>query len=336
MSIFKALWRKFAPPFYIGLGVLIIGTAGYSMIEDWPVFDSIYMTIITIAMVGFSEIHDLSDGGRIFTIFIIIAGISTGGYAVGNLTSFLIGGEARRIFMEGMQEKFLSKLQNHIVILGYGKFGRAAAKEVRRQGLHVVIIEQSADRAILAKKEGFDAVEGDATDESLLETVGTNQARGLVAALSVEASNVLAVLTTRVLNPDIYIVSRGDEEESERKFLRAGADRVVLPYKVGGRRMAAMAVQPAVVDFLDVMFSGDELAMELMEFKIGKGSPLTGKSLAESEIRDKTGGALIVGIKHASGEVDANPRGTIILSEGDTLIALGRQQHLERLKKMSR
>lgn len=336
MSIFRALWRKFAPPLLLGLGILLIGTTGYSIIENWSVFDSVYMTVITIAMVGFSEIHELSHNGRIFTMFIIVAGIGTGGYAIGNLTSFLIGGEARRIFMEGMEERMLARLQNHIVILGYGKFGRAAAKEVRKQGIHVVVIDQSEDRFNLAKREGFNAVFGDATDESLLENVGLGKARGLVAALSEEAANVLAVLTARVLNTDIYIVSRGDEEGSERKLSRAGADRVVLPYKVGGRRMAAMAVQPAVVDFLDVMFSGDELSLELTEMNIDKGSHLIGKTLAESEIREKTGGALIVGIKHTSGEVESNPRGTITLNEGDILIALGKREHLERLKKMAR
>ncbi|MBC8277542.1 MAG: two pore domain potassium channel family protein, partial [FCB group bacterium] len=137
MSIFRALWRKFAPPLLLGLGILLIGTTGYSIIENWSVFDSVYMTVITIAMVGFSEIHDLSHNGRVFTMFLIVAGIGTGGYAIGNLTSFLIGGEARRIFMEGMEERMLARLQNHIVILGYGKFGRAAAKEVRKQGIHV-------------------------------------------------------------------------------------------------------------------------------------------------------------------------------------------------------
>ncbi len=237
--------------------------------------------------------------------------------------------------MEGMLEKKLSKLRNHIVILGFGKFGRSAAQQVRQKGVNLIIIENRESRINLAKEEGYEIVSGDATDESLMEKVGIRRARGLIVALSVEADNVLAVLTARVLNPDLTIVARGDEEGSERKLLRAGADRVVLPYKVGGRRMAAMVVEPSILDFLDVMFSGDELAMELMEIEISKKSPLIGRTLKDSAIRDQTGGALIVGIRGVSGKLITNPRGTTILREGDKLIALGNKEHFNRLSEIA-
>lgn len=335
MLMYKTLWIKFSPPLFIIMGILIIGTIGYMVIEDWSFFEGFYMTVITIATVGFTEIRELSQSGRLFTIFVIISGIFAGGYAIGNLTSFLIGGEARRIYMEAVLDKRLSKLKNHVILLGYGKFGRAAADEVSRKMIPLVIIEHSEARIKLAQAEGFEAIQGDATDESLMIKIGIKHARGLVSAVSVEADNVLAVLTARVLNPQLVIVSRGDEEGSERKLLRAGADRVVLPYKIGGRRMAAIVVQPTIVDFLDVMFSGDELALELQEITVHKKSKLTGKTLSESLIRDQTGGALIVGIKSASGTIITNPRGTIVLREGDVLIALGSDNHLQTLKDLA-
>jgi len=304
-------------------------------IEGYTPLEALYMTVITIATVGFTEIRPLDDAGRIFTIFIILSGIGAGGYAIGNITSFLIGGEARRIFMEAILENRLSKLNNHIIILGYGKFGRAAAQEIKRKSIPIVIVELKEQRVKLALNEGYEAIQGDASEDHLLEKVGLTRARGVVAALSSEADNVLAVLTARVLNPKLTIVSRGDEEGSEKKLLRAGANRVVLPYEIGGRRMAAIVVEPSIMDFLDIMFSGDELAMELMEFKLQKDSLLTGKTLSESAIRDKTGGALIVGIKGVTGKMITNPKSALILREGDTLIALGSQTSLENLSKLT-
>lgn len=335
MSIIEPLWRKFAPPFFIVTAILCIGAFGYVILEEYTLLEALYMTVITIATVGFTEIRPLDDAGRVFTIFIILSGIGAGGYAIGNITSFLIGGEARRIFMEAVLENRLSKLNNHIIILGYGKFGRSAAHEIKRKNIPIVVIERVEARMILAKEEGYEAVMGDSTDDHLLEKAGIIRARGVVAALSSEADNVLAVLTARVLNPKLTIVSRGDEEGSEKKLLRAGADRVVLPYEIGGRRMAAIVVEPSIMDFLDIMFSGDELAMELMEFKLKKDSAMIGKSLSESNIRDKTGGALIVGIKGVTGKMITNPKSSLILREGDTLIALGNQVSLDNLAKMA-
>ena len=285
-------------------------------------------------MVGYEEVHHLTETGRLFTIFIIICGIGTAGYAIGNITSFLIGGEARRIFMEGILEKKLAKLKDHVIVLGFGKFGRIAANEIARKGVPLVIIEKSEEKVQAAKGEGYQALQGDATDEHLMEKIGIMRAKGLVAALSEEADNVFAVLTARVLNPKLIIVSRGEEEESEKKLLRAGANRVILAYRIGGLRMAAVVLQPAIMDFLDVIFCGDELALELMQFPVPKKSPLTGKMLKETDIRTETGGALIVGIKGTDGKLITNPRGSAVIMEGDTIIALGSPEHLELLEKM--
>lgn len=172
--------------------------------------------------------------------------------------------------------------------------------------------------------------------EGLLEMVGVRNAKGLVAALSDEADNVFAALTARVLNPSLTIVSRGEEEESEKKMLRAGANRVILPYRIGGRRMAAVVLQPAILDFLDVMFRGDKLALELMEIHMEKGSSLIGKYLSESDIRAKTGGTFIVGIRTASGELVANPDRTAILNQGDVLIAMGSAEQLAKCEKLAK
>ena len=334
-SIARALWVKFSPPFLLLVTIIFMGTVGYAILEKWSLFEGLYMTVITIATVGFHEVHSLSNNGKIFTIFIIFAGIGIGGYAIGNIASFLIGGEARSIFMEGILEKKLAKLKDHIIVLGYGKFGREVVHEIARKKVQMIIIEQDEDRIEQASSEGFQVIHGDGTNETLLEKVGVLRAKGLVAAMSSEADNVFAVLTARVLNPNLTIVSRGEEEESEKKLLRAGANRVILAYRSGGRRMAAVVLQPAILDFLDVIFSGDDLSLELMEIHIKKGSPLVGKKLKDSDIRNETGGALVVGIKSGGGKIIPNPLGNTLLHEEDVLVAMGSPEHLASLEKLA-
>ena len=293
------------------------------------------MTVITIATVGFHEVHALSKNGKVFTILIIFAGIGIGGYAIGNIASFLVGGEARRIFMEGILEKKLARLKDHVIVLGFGKFGREVVQEVNRKKVQMVIIELNENKVTEAHSLGHQVLQGDGTNEALLEKVGVKQAKGLVAAMSHEADNVYAVLTARVLNPKLTIVSRGESEESEKKLLRAGANRVILAYRSGGRRMAAVVLQPAILDFLDVIFSGDELSLELMEIHIKKGSGLVGKMLKETDIRNETGGALVVGIKGVGSRIIPNPLGTTVLHEEDVLVAMGNPENLDALEKLA-
>ena len=233
--------------------------------------------------------------------------------------------------MEFMTEKKLSKLKEHVIILGFGKFGRIAAQEIFRRKVHIIVVEQVEAKIKATVDEGYNVILGNATDEHLLEKCGITRAKGLVVALSEEADNVYAVLTARVLNPELVIVTRGEDEESEKKLLRAGANRVILAYKIGGLRMAAVVLQPAIMDFLDVIFCGNELALELMQFEVKQGSSLVGKMLKETSIRSETGGALIVGIKGVSGKLITNPKGSIKIREGDILIALGSPKHLEML-----
>ena len=322
MSVIKALWLKFRTQLLMLLFIWLIGTGGYMLIEGWEFLEALYMTVITITTVGFGEIRTMSEAGRVFTIFIVVGGVSVGAYAVGNIASFMIGGEARRIYMENQLENRPSKLKDHVILLGFGKFGHEVAEEVSRRKQKLVIIENREERVEQARNEGYEAIKGDGVDEHLLEKVGVKRARGLVAALSEEADNGFAVLTARVLNPQLTIVTRGEEEESEKKLLRAGANRVILPYRIGGRRMAAVVLQPAILDFLDVIFSGDDLALELMEINLDDKSKLIETKLGDSNIRGETGGALIVGVKKKNGELIPNPDRTTKLTKGDRLVAM--------------
>lgn len=238
--------------------------------------------------------------------------------------------------MEGMLDKRLSKLKDHIILLGFGKFGWEVSQEVSRKKTPLIIIEKNEERVRTAADMGYRVLKGSGTDEHLLEKVGVKRAKGLVAAMSDEADNVFAVLTARVLNPGLTIVSRGEEEESEKKLRRAGANRVILPYQIGGRRMAAVVMQPAILDFLDVIFCGDELALELMEVHLVKDSSLVGKTLNDSDIRAKTGGALILGVKSASGELTANPDRFTILHPEDILIAMGSAEQLAKCQELAK
>ena len=334
-SVAKALWSKFSPPFLLLVTIVCIGTIGYSIIEGWSLFEGLYMTVITIATVGFHEVHALSHTGKLFTIFIIFAGIGIGGYAIGNIASFLVGGEARRIFMEGMLEKKLAKLKDHIIILGYGKFGKQIVKEISKKKAQMVIIEQNEKFVQSAQKKGLMIIQGNAADESILEIVGIRRAKGLIAALSSETDNVFAVLTARVLNTNLRIVSRGETEESETKLLRAGANRVVLAYQSGGKRMAAEVLHPNILDFQDIIFSGDDLSIELVEIHIEKGSTYDGKMIKETNIRSETDGSLIIGIKDDDGKIIPNPRGTTVLKGGDILVVMCPPEHFMTLEKLA-
>jgi voltage-gated potassium channel len=325
---------------YRALILLIVviggGTVGYHLIEKWPVQDCLYMTFITITTVGFGEVHPLSDQGQHFTIVLLIFSILTLGYSVTVLITYVFGGQILQSVRKRKMKRLAKRLRDHYIICGSGNVGKEIAQEFQRNKARFVMIDKDPESSELSRDETVIFVKGDAVDDEVLMEAGIDRARGLVAALPDDESNVFIVLTARQLNPSITIVSQAVDERSVKKLMKAGANRVVSPKQIAGRRMASILLNPSVVNFLDVIVFGGEMDMRIEEVQIAAGSPLMGKTLREAGIGTHTG-AVIIGIMSSTGYTRVNPTSTTTLSnveleEGDRLIALGNDAQLSSLQ----
>jgi voltage-gated potassium channel len=314
--------------------VLIIsfGTAGYMSIERWSFLDSVYMTIITITTVGFKEIHDLSFSGKLFTIILIIGGVGTALYALGTGAKLVLEGELQEIFGRKRLEKKLKELKDHYIICGHGRMGKIISRELRGEKLSFVVIEKNSDS--FDEKDDIVFLEGDATRDETLKKAGIEKAKCLISVLPTDAENLFVVLSARGLNPSLLIVARAGEEGSEKKLFRAGADRVVSPYHIGGLRIAHTVLKPAVVDFIEFATTSGNIDLQLEEINIREGSRLAGLTLDECGIgRDL--GVIIVAIKQLGGEMKFNPTFSSTINAGDILIAVGETSKLKILEDMA-
>ncbi|KPL06071.1 hypothetical protein AMJ86_09980 [bacterium SM23_57] len=317
------------------LFVIVLGSCGYMLIEGWGFFDSLYMTLISLSTVGFTEVHELSQAGRTLTMLVIVLGIGVGGYAIGTISAFLVGGEVQEIMRGHRRIQMLRRIENHVIICGYGKIGQQAAQDLGMEKQTLIVIDNDPVALALAEESGFMTVEGDATDDNVLSKARVEQAYAILSALSGDHANLVVALTARNINPKIFIVARGSDEDSEKLLMRAGANRVVLPYHIGGKRMASMVLRPDVVDFLDVAFHDEELSLRLEELEIAEDCPWDGKKLMESRIRQESGGAWVMAIKKPGEKMIVNPDINTVLEKGDRLVILGNDEQLGVLKTFS-
>lgn len=322
--------------FRILLMVLVVifgtGTVGYMLIEDWKFLDALYMTAITLATVGFREVHDLSPQGRIFTVMVIIFGVGGAAYTIGTLAQLLVEGELQEFLGRRKMEKQLRKIKDHYIICGYGRVGKQVCREFRQRGVPFVVVEK--DPALLEEFTCEDVIylQGDSTEDHTLIEAGIERAKGLVSTIASEADNVFITLTARQLSPDLFITARADSSSAEKKLYRAGANKVVSPYIIGGNRMAIATLQPYVGDFLRLGELDKDTGLTIEEVQIDPGSPIAGKTLKDSALREETGFNLI-GIKKATKEVLFNPPPDTMIQPGDILIIFGEVRKLEMLEK---
>ena len=304
------------------IGVLVVGVAGYMLIEGWGFLDSLYMTVITVATVGFREIHALSRWGELFTMFMIVTGVAALGFALGQFVEFLLEGHLLG-FLEGRRmEKRISGMSNHTIIAGAGRVGAVVARSLGEEGADFVVVDVAPEAAEAAHDQGWAFILGDATEEGVLQDAGIAEAGSIVTALSGDADNLFVTVTARSLNPDIFIVARSSHESTEAKLVKAGANRTITPNVIGGRRMASMVLHPTVSDYLDIVSSGEGVEFRLQEVELAESSSFVGASLAESRIRERTG-AQVVAVLHRDGRVDANPSASTVLEAGERLVVLG-------------
>lgn len=313
--------------------VLLIGTIGYMVIEEWQLLDALYMTVITITTVGYGEIRQVSEPGRIFTIFIIFAGMGILGYTFGMVAQAMVEFQVRSILGRRKLGLKIKSLKDHYIMCGYGRIGRIIAQELKSNKIPVIVIDQNPDSKEALENQDIPYIIDDATSEDVLIEAGIERAKGLIAVVESDADNLFITMTARGLNSDLYILARADEEQTQKKLLRGGADRVVLPYLIGGHKMAQTIVKPAVTDFLELTVHNKDIELKLEELLVGKGSRLNGVTLVDSGIRQETN-IIILAIRKKDGEMSFNPSSQTRIESGDTLISLGYSGDLERLSKM--
>ncbi|PLX81582.1 MAG: potassium channel protein [Desulfuromonas sp.] len=326
--------RHFKFSLFILLAVLIFGTTGYSFIEGWAPFDALYMTVITLATVGFREVHSLSVEGKAFTMLLIVFGAGIIAYAIGSLIRFTLEGELRSIMGRKKLEKQIEKLHQHYIVCGYGRIGTLICREFSAKPLPFVVVERDPELCARLSDEGFLFVHGDATDDAALEAAGIRKAKGLITAVTSDTENVYITLTARGLNPNLFILARAGEAGSEIKLRRAGASKVISPYVIGATRMAQAILRPSVVDFIEIATAGHNLELQIEEILVRSRSALVGKTLLTSEIR-KGLGIIIVGIKKPDGQMQFNPSPATMIESDDILITLGEKSAIENLDKMA-
>lgn len=332
MLTMRSMRRKLAVTIGLIAGVILFGTVGYMVVEGWGMIDALYMTVITLASVGYREVHDLSTEGRLFTIVLIIGGVSTVLYALDAGAKIILEGELREVFGRRRLEKKIRDLRNHYIVCGYGRMGRIICRELREKRVRFVVVEKEA----ASELDSDDTLifQGDATRDEVLKSIGIERAKGLISVLPTDAENLFVVLSARGLNPGLVIVARASEEGSEQKLIRAGADKVVSPYHIGGLRIAHTVIKPAVVDFIEFATKSGNIDLQMEEVGISEGSSLVGKSLDECGIGRELG-IIIVAIKKPSGEMRFNPTFRSTIKTGDTLIALGESSKLKTLEEMA-
>jgi voltage-gated potassium channel len=309
------------------LGLIVVaGTAGYVAL-GFSLLNAIYQTVTTISTVGFSEVEPLSTNGRIFTIVLILFGVGTALYTFTVLLETLIEGHVSNLLGRRRMERDIANLHDHVIVCGWGRVGRAIADYVSHAGQQVVVIDRDVERIGTIP---YPAIQGDVTEDEVLTRAGIERARVLVAAVDTDADNLYVTLSSRTLRPEIVISSRARNDAAEAKLQRAGANRVVNPQRIGGDRMAAFALQPHVVDFLEVVMHDGSLEFRLEEIVVPPGSSLVGASLRDAQIRDRTG-ALILAMRRADRTFLTNPAPETVIEPDHILIAIGTAAQLSAL-----
>jgi voltage-gated potassium channel len=323
--------RRYVILILVPIALIVGGTAGYYFLEEpYTLFEALYMTVTTLTTVGYGELHPLSPHGRAFTIILLLVGVLTFFYTVTELVRVVISGEVQQLFGRRRMARSLAELKQHMIICGYGRMGRHVCSEFSRAGLPFVVIDRRAELLRDFDMPHGIALEGDATSDEVLKRAGVERARALVTVAASDADNLFITLSARLLNDKLFIVARAEGELAEQKLRRAGASRVVTPYAIGGAKVAMAVLRPAVVDFIELATRTEHLDLQIEETRIHEGSKLAGITLHASQLRQELG-VIVVAIKKANGHLVANPPGDAVMEAGDTLIALGARQNLDRV-----
>lgn len=315
----------------VGLSALLMGfgTVGYMLVQGFSFLDALYMTIITLTTVGFGEVRPLNQNGRIFTIVLIFFGAGFVAYNLGYFTQLLLDGNLLELYRRRRVKAKLEQLKNHYIICGYGQMGQIVVQELLKHKVPVVVVESDENVLLKIREKGVLHYAGDATEEENLIAAGVLKARGLVTVVTRDTDNVFIVLTARDLNKGLFICARANASGTEKKLMKAGADRVVSPYASGAIRIAHNILRPTVTDFLELALSGEGMELSMEELCLPEEAALIGRELMHSGIRSDFN-LIIVAIKRRDGKMIYNPSPREILAAGDTLVAIGPRENLDR------
>ncbi|TFG93868.1 MAG: potassium channel protein [Syntrophobacterales bacterium] len=327
------LTRKLGIAFSFLFLITLAGTMGYHFLEGWSLANSFYATIVTLGTVGFGDFYPITPAGKCFAMFLIIFGVGTMAYTFAVVMDIFMEGRLKKILGRGKLEKQINRMQGHYIICGYGKIGSLICRELAQEKVEFVVADNNPDVIQDIEDKGFIYINGSATEDKTLLNAGIKRAKGVVCALSTDADNLYVVLTAKELNPDVYVLSRFEDDASERRLINAGADRVISPYSVGGMRMSQAILRPAMLDFIEITTRRQSLALRMEELNVCKDSSVVGKNLEESGLR-KTYGLIVVAIKKESGQMVFNPIASYVLESGDKLIALGEEDNLVEFSKV--
>lgn len=315
--------------------VVIVGTIGYALIEEEDIFDAFYDTVITISTVGYSEpAGGLSTAGKMLTIIVVIAGVgsalytATAGLELG--LERLLGGELR----DRRLQKEVGSMNGHIIVCGFGRVGRDVWAELHRYKEASVVVEVDPDRAEVAREQGALVVKGNATTDEVLREAGIERAKGLIASVRDDSDNLVIVLSAKALRPDLLVIARASESINEEKLLLAGADRVVAPQVVGAHRLAALAIQPELADFIDLVVQGQVVEFAVEHCSVEEGSELAGQTLRGADVHGRSG-VLVIAVQKPPAGVLLNPDPDEQIEAGSVLIGLGSPDQLASLRRLA-
>jgi voltage-gated potassium channel len=312
------------------ISIAAIGVVGYMAVEGWSFLDSLYMTVITITTVGFTEVHPLSGGGRIFSVFLIIGGVGGALYAITGIVQYIVEGNIGATWERRRMRNRIARLKGHYILCGFGRVGEEVARTFKEEGVSFLIVENRP--AALARLEQTDYLflAGDATRDEVLRETGVERAQGLVAAVGTDADNTYITLSARRLCPELFIEARASSQEAATKLEQAGANRVILPEVIGGRRMAMLVLRPAVVDFIDTVIRSRGREIQLETVDVGEKSRLVGMTIGST--RSQTG-ITTLAIRKKNGAIIANPADEVVIEEDEQLIVMGTKARLAALEE---
>ena len=310
---------------------MAIGVVGYLSIEGWDFLDSLYMTIIAITTVGFTEVRPLTDGGRVFTIFLVVGGVGGALYAITGIVQYIVEGNIGSVLGRRRMKAKIGQLSGHYVLCGFGRVGQEIARTFKAEGIPFIIIDNRPECVARLAQTEYLHLDGDATRDEVLKEAGVERARGLVVVVGTDSDNTYITLSARGLCPDLFIEARASNEEALAKLKRAGASRAILPEAIAGHRMAMLALRPQVVDFIDTVAYGRGREMQLENVDVGGSSRLIGVTV--SAARSETG-ITTLAMRKKSGKLITNPAGEEIIDDGDQLIVIGTRRQLAALEEV--
>lgn len=311
------------------------GTLGYMLLEGWSVDDALFMTVITLSTVGYGEVQPLTQQGEMFTIFLIFGGVGVLAYSFSTVMDYIVAGELQGFLRRRRLAKELAKMEDHYIVCGYGRVGRQVVEELQANDIKMVVIDLDRSLGVELEQAGIPFITGDPSNDDILQLAGIDRARGLCSCLPHDATNVFVVLSARRTNPALLILSRCNMPENVEKLRIAGANHVINPYVITGRRMATHVLYPSVVEFLDIVVRRGDLELRLQEIRVAPDSELAGRSLGDAHVRMRTG-VNVLAIRREGRTLNTNPGGDFVLQPNDELVCLGTAGQLIRLAQVAK